>query len=200
MHAFKDSMWWESYKVSEFWMQLNKGKKKGKAKTHSSVSRHLSTRISDRPIDAFVSFYPSDTAAVLPACPIWHLSVFFLLYRWRSDPTVQPAFYLFLFFLEAVVSFPPFILVSMAASWRGGRPHEEAAPGELRGSSRGRRGEGPGDPRGLSQGAARRMCEGGGDMRSLRFVLAALQTLPLHQPCLIPCALLSSCDFCSQLL
>jgi len=40
----------------------------------------------------------------------------------------------------------------MAASWRGGRPHEEAAPGELRGSSRGRRGEGPGDPRGLSQG------------------------------------------------
>ena len=77
---------------------------------------------------------------------------FFLLYRWRSDPTVQPAFYLFLFFLEAVVSFPPFILVSMAASWRGGRPHEEAAPGELRGSSRGRRGEGPGDPRGLSQG------------------------------------------------
>ena len=123
-----------------------------KLKHTQSVSRHLSTRISDRPIDAFVSFYPSDTAAVLPACPIWHLSVFFLLYRWRSDPTVQPAFYLFLFFLEAVVSFPPFILVSMAASWRGGRPHEEAAPGELRGSSRGRRGEGPGDPRGLSQG------------------------------------------------
>ena len=30
---------------------------RGKSKTHSSVSRHLSTRISDRPIDAFVSFY-----------------------------------------------------------------------------------------------------------------------------------------------
>ena len=70
---------------------------RGKSKTHSSVSRHLSTRISDRPIDAFVSFYPSDTAAVLPACPIWHLSVFFFCIADDLTPLCSPHFTYFFF-------------------------------------------------------------------------------------------------------
>ena len=81
---------------------------RGKSKTHSSVSRHLSTRISDRPIDAFVSFYPSDTAAVLPACPIWYLSVFFSFVSLTIRPHCAARILPISFFPRSCRFIPPF--------------------------------------------------------------------------------------------
>ena len=150
----------------------------GKAKTHSSVSRHLSTRISDRPIDAFVSFYPSDTAAVQPACPIWYLSVFFSFVSLTIRPHCAARILPISFFPRSCRFIPPFHScvdggeLARRKAARGGGTWR--TPRFIPWTARWR-------PRRSSwsvPGATRRMCEGGGDMWSLRFVHGCSSNAP----------------------